>query len=295
MVVEVQPPTAERTDRRRGAKQRTRLPRGADLVIWLALVCGAGIMAFPLYWMFATAVRPAGELFTGEFDLIPSELAWSNFSEAWGKLPWGTFYQNSVIIAVIGTCLTVFINLLAGYAFAKYSFKGRDVIFILMISTLMVPIQVILVPTFMVVSEMGLVNSIWGVILPRGAEAFGIFLVRQYLVSMPNELMESARLDGASEFRIFWSIVLPLCKPVIAVLTIFTFMWRWNDFVLPLVTMQDQSSFTVPLGLNFAKGLYYTDWTGAMAMTLLSIIPMLIVFVIFQRSFVQGITSSGMK
>ncbi|PSL00381.1 carbohydrate ABC transporter membrane protein 2 (CUT1 family) [Haloactinopolyspora alba] len=295
MVVEVQPPATETAGREQRTKRAKRLPRGADLVIWLALVCGALVMAFPLYWMFATAVRPAAELFTGKFDLVPSEFAWSNFSAAWDKLPWGTFYQNSVLIAVIGTCITVFINLLAGYAFAKFSFKGRDVIFILMISTLMVPIQVILVPTFMVVSEMGLVNSIWGVILPRGAEAFGIFLVRQYLVSVPNELMESARLDGASEFRIFWSVVLPLCKPVIAVLTIFTFMWRWNDFALPLVTMQELSSFTVPLGLNFAKGLYYTDWTGSMAMTLLSIIPMLIVFVIFQRSFVQGIASTGMK
>jgi multiple sugar transport system permease protein/alpha-1,4-digalacturonate transport system permease protein len=199
------------------------------------------------------------------------------------------------LVAVLAVVFTVFINLLAGYAFAKYKFPGRDVIFIILISTLMVPLQVIQVPAFIVVSEMGLVNTVWGVVLPRGAEAFGIFLVRQFLVSIPDELIESARLDGAGEFRIFWSVVLPLCKPVIAVLVIFTFMWRWNDFAWPLVVLQEQSSFTVPLGLNFAKGLYYTDWTALMSMTLLSIIPMLVVFVIFQRSFVQGIASTGLK
>ncbi|WP_129667928.1 carbohydrate ABC transporter permease [Phytoactinopolyspora endophytica] len=274
---------------------RSRIPRGKNLIIWIALVCGAAVMVFPLYWMFATAVGPSSELFDGDFNLFPSSIVWSNFGDAWGLLPWGTYYVNSMIIAVVGVIFTVFVNLLSGYAFAKFRFFGRDVIFILMISTLMVPIQVIQVPAFMVVSELGMVNSIWGVILPRGAEAFGIFLVRQFMVSIPDELMASARLDGAGEFRIFWSIVLPLCKPVIGVLVIFTFMWRWNDFAWPLVVLQEQSSFTVPLGLNLAKGMYYTDWTALMSMTLLSIIPMLIVFVIFQRAFVQGIASTGMK
>ncbi|MQA01987.1 MAG: ABC transporter permease subunit [Streptosporangiales bacterium] len=278
-----------------GVNRRSRVPRGKDFVIWVALVCGAVVMTFPLYWMFATAVRPRNELFGGGLDLVPSEFVWTNFTDAWGKLPWAAFYFNSIAIAVFAVAITVFINLMAGYAFAKYRFRGRDIIFFLMVSTLMVPIQVIQVPEFIVVAEMGLVNSIWGVVLPRSAEAFGIFLVRQFLVSIPDELLESARLDGASEFRIFWSVVLPLCKPVIAVLVIFTFMWRWNDFAWPLVVLQEKAAFTVPLGLNLAKGLYYTDWTGLMSMTLLSVIPMLVVFIIFQRSFVQGIASTGMK
>lgn len=269
--------------------------KGRDAVIWALLAAGAVLMFFPLYWMFATAVRPKSELFDGEFDLFPSELVWGNFSEAWGKLPWTQFYINSVAIAVIAVVVTVFINLLAGYTFAKYKFPGRDIIFLLMISTLMIPIQVIMVPEFLIVSKLGWVSTYWGVIIPRAAEAFGLFMVRQFMMSIPDELIEAARLDGAGEFTIFRRVVLPLSWPVIAVLTIFTFMWRWNDFAWPLVVLQDRSSYTVPLGLSLMQGQYFTDWTGIMSMALVSIIPMLVVFFFFQRYFVQGFATSGMK
>lgn len=269
--------------------------KGKDLIIWLLLVGGAAVMFFPLYWMFVTAVRPRKEIFSGEFSLLPSELVWSNFSEAWNKLPWDQFYINSFAIAIIAVVVTVFINLLCGYTFAKYDFPGRNVLFLLIISTLMIPIQVIMVPEFLIVSKLGWVNTYWGVLVPRAAEAFGIFMVRQFMVSIPDELIEAARLDGAGEFTIFWRVVVPLSWPVIAVLTIFTFMWRWNDFAWPLVVLQDQESFTVPLGLSLMKGQYYTDWTGLMSMSLVSIIPMLLVFVFFQRYFIQGIASTGMK
>ncbi len=269
--------------------------KGGDVVVWLLLVAGAAIMVFPLYWMFATAVRPKKEIFGGGFDLVPSTLVWSNFSEAWNKLPWDQFYMNSIAIAAIAVPITVFINLLAGYTFAKYRFPGRDILFLLMISTLMIPIQVIMVPEFLIVSKLGWVNSWWGVIVPRAAEAFGLFMVRQFMVSIPDELIEAARLDGAGEFTIFRRVVLPLSWPVIAVLSIFTFMWRWNDFAWPLVVLQEQSAYTVPLGLNLMKGQYFTDWTGLMSMSLLSIVPMMLVFVFFQRYFIQGIASTGLK
>ena len=252
-------------------------------------------MVFPLYWMFATAIRPRKELFSGEFNLFPSELVWSNFSEAWGKLPFTQFYINSIVIAVIAVVITVFINLLAGYTFAKYEFPGRNILFLLLISTLMIPIQVIMVPEFLIVSQLGWVNTYAGVIAPRAAEAFGIFMVRQFMVSLPDELLEAARLDGAGEFKIFWSVVLPLSWPVVAVLTIFTFMWRWNDFAWPLVVLQERSVYTVPLGLNLMKGQFFTDWTGIMSMSLVSIVPMLVVFIFFQRYFIQGIASTGIK
>jgi alpha-1,4-digalacturonate transport system permease protein len=210
-------------------------------------------------------------------------------------LPWDQFYINSIAIALIAVVVTVFINLLCGYTFAKYRFPGRDILFLLLISTLMIPIQVIMVPEFFIVSKLGWVNSWWGVLVPRAAEAFGLFMVRQFMVSIPDELIEAARLDGAGEFTIFRKVVLPLSWPVVAVLTIFTFMWRWNDFAWPLVVLQERSSYTVPLGLSLMKGQYYTDWTGMMGMSLLSIIPMLLVFVFFQRYFVQGIASTGMK
>jgi alpha-1,4-digalacturonate transport system permease protein len=159
----------------------------------------------------------------------------------------------------------------------------------------MIPIQVIMVPEFFIVSKLGWVNSWWGVLVPRAAEAFGLFMVRQFMVSIPDELIEAARLDGAGEFTIFRKVVLPLSWPVVAVLTIFTFMWRWNDFAWPLVVLQERSSYTVPLGLSLMKGQYYTDWTGMMGMSLLSIVPMLLVFIFFQRYFVQGIASTGLK
>ena len=152
-----------------------------------------------------------------------------------------------------------------------------------------------MVPEFFIVSKLGWVNSWWGVLVPRAAEAFGLFMVRQFMVSIPDELIEAARLDGAGEFTIFRKVVLPLSWPVVAVLTIFTFMWRWNDFAWPLVVLQERSSYTVPLGLSLMKGQYYTDWTGMMGMSLLSIVPMLLVFIFFQRYFVQGIASTGMK
>ncbi len=269
--------------------------KGTNLFVWLLLVVAALVVAFPLYWMFATAVRPKKEIFGGGFDLVPSTFVWSNFSEAWNKLPWDQFYINSIAIAAIAVPVTVFINLLAGYTFAKYKFPGRDILFLLMISTLMIPIQVIMVPEFLIVAKLGWVNTWWGVLVPRAAEAFGLFMVRQFMVSIPDELIEAARLDGAGEFAIFRKVVLPLSWPVIAVLSIFTFMWRWNDFAWPLVVLQEQSAYTVPLGLNLMKGQYFTDWTGLMSMSLLSIIPMMLVFVVFQRYFIQGIASTGLK
>jgi alpha-1,4-digalacturonate transport system permease protein len=276
-------------------KGRRRRLGGGDVAVLGLLIAGALVMVFPLYWMFATAVRPRKELFSGDFDLLPSQLVWSNFSEAWGKLPFTQFYINSFAIAIIAVVVTVFINLLCGYTFAKYKFWGRDVLFLLLISTLMIPIQVIMVPEFLIVSKLGWVNTYWGVLVPRAAEAFGIFMVRQFMVSIPDELIEAARLDGAGEFTIFRRVVLPLSWPVIAVLTIFTFMWRWNDFAWPLVVLQDRASYTVPLGLSLMKGQYYTDWTGLMGMSLVSIVPILLVFIFFQRYFIQGIASTGMK
>ena len=288
-------PVAESTQVSSKAGGPWRNLKGGNLLIWGLLVVGALIMVFPLYWMFATAIRPREELFSGEFRLLPSDLVWSNFSQAWGKLPFALFYLNSILIALIAVAATVFINLLAGYTFAKYEFPGRNILFLLLISTLMIPIQVIMVPEFLIVSALGWVNTYAGVIAPRAAEAFGIFMVRQFMVSIPDELIEAARLDGAGEFKIFWKVILPLSWPVVAVLTIFTFMWRWNDFAWPLVVLQDREAYTVPLGLNLMKGQFFTDWTGIMSMSLVSILPMLVVFIFFQRYFIQGIASTGIK
>jgi alpha-1,4-digalacturonate transport system permease protein len=262
---------------------------------WILLVAGAVLMVFPVYWMFVTSIRPKGKIFTQEVQLLPSELVLSNYVKAWTSLPFTQWYINSFAIAIIAVVVTVFINLLAGYTFAKYDFPGRNIIFLLMISTLMIPIQVVMVPEFLIIAKLGWVDTYWGVIFPRAAEAFGIFMARQFFVSLPDELIAAARLDGASEFTIFRKIVLPLSGPLIAVLVIFTFMWRWNDFEWPIVALQSQGAYTVPLGLNLMQGPYGTEWSYMMGMALVSILPILLVFVLFQRYFVQGIAGTGLK
>jgi alpha-1,4-digalacturonate transport system permease protein len=266
-----------------------------SLACWLGVAAGAVVMAFPIYWMFATAVRPHAEIFESVARLVPSSFSTSNFLAVLTRYPVLLWVNNSVIIALTAVVLTVFINLLCGYTFAKFSFPGRNVLFFAILGALMVPIQVILVPEFLIVSWLGLLNSHWGVILPRAAEAFGIFMVRQFMVAIPDELIEAARLDGAGEFTIFLRIVLPLSKPIIAVLVIFTFMWRWNDFAWPLVVLTDRDMFTVPLGLNLLRGEINPDWGNVMALALLSLLPMLAIFLVFQRYLIQGIASTGLK
>lgn len=267
----------------------------AGATLWLVLAAGALVMVFPIYWMLATAVRPHAEIFNPVIPLLPSGAAWDAFVAIWQRYPLLTWIWNSSFIAVVGVAITVFINLLCGYTFAKYRFFGRNVLFFAILGALMMPIQLILVPEFLITSWLGLLNTHWGVILPRAAEAFGIFMVRQFMVGIPDELLEAARLDGAGEWSIFLRIVLPLSRPVIAVLVIFTFMWRWNDFAWPLVILTDQSMFTLPLGLNLLRGDVNPDWGNIMAMALVALLPMLVIFLVFQRQLIQGIASTGLK
>ena len=269
--------------------------RMETFALWVLLAAGALIMIFPIYWMFATAIRPKDQIFSASTGILPTGWVWRNFADALNHMPFLHWFWNSTVIAVVAVVITVSINLLCGYAFAKFRFAGRDVLFLTVLSALMIPVQVIIVPLFFVVSDLGLLNSYWGVILPRAAEAFGIFMVRQFMVSIPDELLEAARLDGASELTIFRKIVLPLSKPIIAVLIIFTFMWRWNDFVMPLLMLTDQDMYTVQLGLNLLKGQYNTEWTDIMSIALLSLVPMLVIFVFFQRQLIQGIAGTGLK
>lgn len=267
----------------------------ANSVMWTGLVLGAVLMLFPIYWIVATAVRPHEEIFDAVISLVPSHVSLENFSDLLRRQPLLNWMGNSLFIAIVGVVITVFANLLCGYTFAKFKFPGRNILFFAILGALMIPIQVILVPEFLITSWLGLLGSPWGVILPRAAEAFGIFMVRQFMVSIPDELIEAARLDGAGEFHIFLRIVLPLSRPIIAVLVIFTFMWRWNDFAWPLVVLTDHDSYTLPLGLNLLRGEVNPEWGQVMALALIGLAPMLIIFLLFQRYLVQGIASTGLK
>lgn len=275
-----------------GPRQRRRT---GNTGAWLIAAAGAAIMLFPMYWMVVTAFRPRSELFSPDAGAFPSEPDLTNFTIAWELLPWGRWFLNSTLIVVISIVLALAANLPMGYALAKFRFPGRNVLFLLIISALAMPIQAILVPEFLIVTKLGWVNSIWGAIIPRVAEVFGVFVVRQFMLTIPDELIEAARLDGASEFQIFRQIVLPLSKPVIGVIVIFTALWRWNDFEWPIVVLQDREAYTVQLGLVLLKSFDAIDWNAIMAMSLLSILPVIIVFVAFQRYFIQAIASTGLK
>jgi ABC-type glycerol-3-phosphate transport system permease component len=264
-------------------------------MVWCIVVAGAVVMLFPIYWAFVTATSPQSEAFSRDLMLWPRTFTTKNFTEGWNSLPWMRWYKNTLIIASISVIVSTFINLLAGYTFAKYRFFGRNILFFLLIGTLTIPLQVLLVPRFLIIAKFDWANTYWSVIGPHIAEPFGIFFARQFMMDIPDDLLEAARLDGASEFTIFRRVVLPLSKPAIAVLVILSFTWRWNAFAWPLVALTHKDMYTVQLGINFMKGYYYTDWPQIIAMVLVSVIPIVVVFLGFQRYFIQGIARTGLK
>lgn len=264
-------------------------------LVWALLLLGGLVMLFPVYWVLVTAISPGGLAQTTGFSLWPDRVDLGVFGRAFADQPVGRWLVNSVVIAAASVVLSVATSLLAGYAFAKYRFHGRDALFALMLVTIMVPIQVIMVPEFVIVSRLGLVDSAWAVILPTAAQAVSIFMARQFLAGVPDELIEAARVDGAGELRIFLRVVLPLSGPLIAVLTILTFVWRWNDFVWPLVALQSPENYTISVGLAALNGTFSHPWDEMMAITLLSMVPVVAVFLAFQKQFVQGVADSGLK
>lgn len=255
----------------------------------------AALLIFPLYWMLTTALSSPAQLYSGDGALYPQAFRWENFVAPLEEYPFVRWFGNSLVIAVGSVALTILINLAAGYAFAKLDFPFKNILFLAIISTLMVPVQVVMIAQFQIAVGLDIVNTSAGVVLPRLAEAFGLFLARQFFSSLPDELLEAARVDGAGAWRTFFSIALPLSKPLIAVLVIFTFMWRWNEFVWPLIVLQDTSQYTLPIGLLYLQSQFGRDYGPLMAMSLLSVVPMLLVFGIFQRYFVEGMARSGLK
>ncbi len=273
-------------------EKRTALSKGLMAVLIFLL---SVIFLFPFYWMFVTAVKPVSEVFAYPPLLWPGELHFENFIKSLQANNFGLFFKNSAIVTLIATTVTVSINLLGGYAFAKFSFKGKEFFFIIMLSTLMIPIQVTMIPNYIIIAHLKLLNTYAGLILPACAEAFGLFLSRQFMSEIPTELLEAARIDGSSEFRIFLRIVLPNCRSLLSVLIIFTVMWRWNDFQWPLIVLSDSKMYTVQIGLSMLRGTQYINWNMLMSASLIVTLPVLAVFLIFQKHFVQGVASTGIK
>ncbi|MBC8092922.1 MAG: carbohydrate ABC transporter permease [Pseudonocardia sp.] len=261
----------------------------------LAAIVVSLVLVFPLYWMVVVAFSPRQELLSPEVRLWPARFTLENFERIFASFPVVTWLGNSVAIAVVVTALTVTVNLLAGYAFAHLRFPGSPALFLLLLSTLMLPVQVIMVAQFTLITDLGIYGTYWAVILPTAASAFGMFLARQFILGIPREIIEAARVDGAGPFRIFVQIVLPLCKPLIAVLTLLTVLSTWNDFAWPLIALKENDLFTLPIGLLYLQGQFGSDFGATMAFALLSVLPMVALFLAFQRYFVQGFARSGIR
>lgn len=266
-----------------------------QFLLYLFLTVGGIISFFPFYWMFISSFKPKGEMFNYPPDLIPLHPTLENFIKLLTTTNYARNLFNSVFIAVCYTLLSVFLCTLAGYAFAKLAFPGRSVLFALVVATMILPFEITLVPLFLVMARINWLNTYQAVIIPFAARAWSIFLMRQALSDVPSELLDAARMDGATEFQIFYRVVVPVSKPAIMALAILTFLSSWNDYVWPLIVLGDNKMMTVPVVLATYKSAYFVDYASINAGALLSVIPMLIIFLFLQKYFVQGALFGSIK
>jgi len=264
-------------------------------VLYVALIAVAVVMLFPFVWMVSTSLTSDAQLFVTPPQLIPSPFVPGNYTRVADAFPLGAFLRNSLIVAAVSTTLQVATSAMAAYAFARLQFRGRDALFLVYLATLMVPLQVIVVPLFIEMRFMNFVNSYPGLILPSIASAFGTFLLRQAFLSLPRELEEAAFIDGASHWTVFRRIVLPLSGPALATFGIFAFMASWNSFLWPLIVTSSQDLMTLPVGLSNLHGRYATAWNLVMAGSTISVIPIVLVYLVAQRHVVRGVALSGLK
>jgi multiple sugar transport system permease protein/arabinosaccharide transport system permease protein len=249
----------------------------------------------PFLYMMFSAFKPNTEIFGTPITFFPQNPTFENVQSLIANFPFIRWAWNTIVVAVVGSLLSVLLSSLAGFAFAKYEFRYKNVLFMLMLATLLIPNQVLLVPQFEVVRTLGWFNTYEGLIIPRAVGAFGIFLMRQYTVSLPSELLDAARIDGATEFGIWWRIVLPLVRPGLAVLGILSFTGLWNDFFWPLIITTDPSMFVVNLGISSLVGPYDYQYGILLSGTLLACLPVIIIFLFFQRQFIAGFTEGAFK
>ena len=283
--------------------------RGERLLAHVVLVLGAAAMLLPFVWMVSTSLKPPDQLFTAPPTWVPRTLVWDNYLKAMGAGNFGRYALNSLFLAVANMVTNVGLSALAGYAFARLVFPGRGVLFVLVLATLMVPYQVTIIPQFVIVRHIplfggndalgqggiGWINSYWGLIVPGAVSAFGIFLLRQFFETLPRELEDAARIDGAGEFRIFWQIMLPLATPAVATLAIFSFQAGWNAFLWPLLITTTDDMRTIQLGLTVFVQQYSTQWDQLMAATVVATLPVIAAFGVGQRLMLKNIAFSGLK
>jgi multiple sugar transport system permease protein len=275
-------------------RARKGMSRVTSVISQILLSLVALLFLVPIIWMLVSALKPSAEVFTTPPTLFGSEIKFSNFVEAWNYLPFGRFILNTVFVAGIGTLITLVASAMSGYAFARLNFRFRGGLFVLYLSTLIVPQEVIVIPMFLVMQRLGWVNSYQALILPWAFTAFGTFLLRQFFLTIPRELEEAAKIDGCGHIRILRSIIIPISAPALAVLAVFTFISYWNSFLWPLIIINDTAKMTVPLGLDLFLGQQGQRWELLMAAATISMVPTVILVLALQKYLVRGIALSGL-
>ena len=284
---------AEAVEARIEARPRPR-PDIGRIGVYAFLVGGALVVLLPYVWMIGSSLKYEEDMFRTGWQVIPTRLRWQNYADAWTQYPLGRWIFNTVLVASVETFSTILTSVLAGYAFARLRFWGRDQLFYLYLAAMMVPIQVTLIPSFMIVRSLGLLNTYQGIAVIHLVQFSGIFLMRQFFLNIPSELEDAARIDGCSWLRVLWQIVLPVSLPAIAALGILAFTTGWNDFLWPLVVVNKPDIMTIVLGLASMRS-ESTAWGPLMAATTLSAVPLTVVYLLFQRWFTEGIVTSGIK
>ncbi|MCJ7723270.1 MAG: carbohydrate ABC transporter permease [Anaerolineales bacterium] len=283
-----------KADQRDRSLRRVRTFLSRAGVYFIAIFVALTVI-FPLIWILLTAFKSLPETYIWPPTLLPANWRFDSFSQLFQVVPFARFFLNSVWVSLPICILNLLFCSLAGYVFAKFQFPGKSILFIIVLATIMIPFQVTMIPAFSILVELGWNNSYLGLIVPGMVGAFGIFLMRQFMMSIPTELIEAARIDGAGEFRIYTQIIIPSSKPAFAALAIFTFLENWNSFLWPLIVIDTPQMRTLPLGLALLKTQFISQWPLIMAATLLSSLPVILVYIIFQRQFIRGILLTGLK
>jgi multiple sugar transport system permease protein len=295
MTTLLDPPVARTTPTPFAPPRQSRRRVVAQGTLYAALVVLSVAVLVPFFWMVSSSLKTDTEVFTVPIQWIPEEFHWDNFVRIWERIPLALYLKNSLFLSVVITFLQVLTGSFAAYGFAKIRFPGRDVLFLAYIGTIAVPWQAYMVPQYIIMERAGLVNTHLSLILLQAFSAFGVFLMRQYYVTIPDELSEAARIDGLSEYGIWFRIILPLSKPALASLALLTFVHTWNDYMGPFIYLTDNDLWTIQLGLRSFVGLYDAEYAMIMTGSVLSVLPILIVFLLGQRYFVQGVATSGLK
>lgn len=265
------------------------------VVVYAILGFGAFLILFPLLWALLSAFKPSNEVFTVPMRLFPTEWKVQNFILPFQEKPFFRYFLNSMFAALSSVALTIMVASLAGFSLAKYDYPGKQIAFMAILSTMMLPVQVLLVPLYLTVRDLGWLDSYQGLIIPQAINAFSIFLMRQHIMGIPDDYIDAARLDGANEFGILWRVVLPMSRATLSAITIFAFLGSWDSYVWPLIVATKSQFWTLPVGLSFFFGEYSSDYGQALAAAVIIAIPVLIVFIILQRHFVEGLSRSGLK